>query len=750
MVCDSLWLYYSEGILPREAINEGRSFAVYSGHGETYCWAENLYFCTGNIRRLSNIDKLPFVATFACWTGNYPIEHSFTEAWIRVEGGGVAHLGSSVESQWSRDYVLQKAFFNSVFKQNITWLMGAINNAKMELYKYFGNTPQIRGYFEQYNLMGDGSIEVVWEEPKELIVEHPEIIMKRTQELKINVKKSSSPFEGALVGVKWDTMISKYTNQQGEAKFNINVKEGDTIWITVTGHNVETYEGKCITIGEGGFLFAKNYTLNDSEGNSDGLLDPGEVIKLSLWVENVGTEKVESVVGILNTTNHFVQIIDKEEEFGDISPGESKYSGESGYKFRILKSAPEHGEDVRFELSLKDNKGKTWRVMFSFVMGIKEGVLYSDHDIGNVKFTVTSNGACGFTKTRGAGSGFCYPKDGKNLLWIGSLWVGNDKNYVMNCDYKDEGVGDWKVTDSPDGRVRMTTNSLCQYGWAMYSDKGSNNSKGITVTQRSYAWKNSPYNDFVIIEYTLKNGGSTNLYEVYVGQFMDFDIEEKDKVGTERSERLIYMCGNSSSTFAGVKLLSPTQVKNLSAIENKTYVYPENYILDENKIKFLNGEISVLTSSYEGDWGVVISAGPFDIEVNKEIIAAFTVIGGESVEDLITKGKKAQILYDSLVGIEEEKMVSIKEETIKIFPNPFKKSVKIKLIPKVNKSVTVKIYDVCGRVVANLFTGKTEKSELTLVWDGTFSPGKLLPGGIYFCHIKSGNSGIVKKLIFIR
>ena len=74
VVCDSQYLYYQNARqITVDKINEGRALVMYSGHGDE----DQVGREQPGLRRnatthaLTNQDKVPFVATFACLTGRY-------------------------------------------------------------------------------------------------------------------------------------------------------------------------------------------------------------------------------------------------------------------------------------------------------------------------------------------------------------------------------------------------------------------------------------------------------------------------------------------------------------------------------------------------------------------------------------------------------------------------------------------------------------------------------------------------------
>jgi len=66
-----------------------------------------------------------------------------------------------------------------------------------------------------------------------------------------------------------------------------------------------------------------------------------------------------------------------------------------------------------------------------------------------------------------------------------------------------------------------------------------------------------------------------------------------------------------------------------------------------------------------------------------------------------------------------------------LFPNPFIQTLNIKFQNQTEKWVSVKVYDVSGRLVKNLYTGIVNGNH-TLTWSGNDDYGRIVAQGIYF------------------
>ena len=143
------------------AFNAGTNFGVYSGHGIATRWQDPV-FDSSDVRALTNANKYPLIASFACSTGSYAAGESFMETWLREpDGGAVATVGASVPSYWGPDDILERRLFKAIYDENYT-SYGSALAAQKELFlrSYTAADPNTRSYFEMYNLLGDPTVEI--------------------------------------------------------------------------------------------------------------------------------------------------------------------------------------------------------------------------------------------------------------------------------------------------------------------------------------------------------------------------------------------------------------------------------------------------------------------------------------------------------------------------------------------------------------------------------------------------------------
>lgn len=211
------------------------------------------------------------------------------------------------------------------------------------------------------------------------------------------------------------------------------------------------------TVGKGPYVMYINDKTNDSLGNGNGIIEPAEPIKVRIWVKNIGDTTAYAVNGLLTTNDTYVITQDSLKSFGDIMKGDSSFAE---YIFTVNSGCP-NGRWITFNLACKDTNDSIWPSSFDVQVGIE----WANHDTGNVIFTVTCKGVCGFTDVDRKGDGFIYPKTGNNLLYVGSLWVGSSATWVANRDYESDTAREWETTLNPNGRIIMGGNNFSNPGW---------------------------------------------------------------------------------------------------------------------------------------------------------------------------------------------------------------------------------------------------------------------------------------------
>ncbi len=106
----------------------------------------------------------------------------------------------------------------------------------------------------------------------------------------------------------------------------------------------------------------------------------------------------------------------------------------------------------------------------------------------------------------------------------------------------------------------------------------------------------------------------------------------------------------------------------------------------------------------------------------------------------------------NLVTIKNERIILPSEYKLSAnFPNPFQGSTKFTIELPLQKDVSVRIYDVLGRVVKTLVNDRTfAAGTYPIQWDGTNDAGTDVASGVYFYTLQFGNFQRTKQMTLIK
>ena len=214
---------------------------------------------------------------------------------------------------------------------------------------------------------------------------------------------------------------------------------------------------------------------------------------------------------------------------------------------------------------------------------------------------------------------------------------------------------------------------------------------------------------------------------MYAGIFADWDIDG----ATFGQNRSAYDAGTkmgysfytgTNGKYGGIKLLTNTAAPNFYAID---HVSGGNGGLDfangaDAKDKYLSLSTQRLAAGVSGlgvDVLNVMSCGPIKLAPNQTVKVAYALIGGDSLQNLITGAQQAQIKYDGLPTSIQESVSS--DYTWRIFPNPAKNSI---TISQTEPSFTkCEIYDINGRLISeNKIHSILQKVDLSNYAEGMY------------------------------
>lgn len=241
------------------SINQGRSLAIYAGHGYFFCWLDGPLFLSRDVAGLSN-NYYPFVGSFACDTGQFMrVGECFGETWIRSPHGAIAFWGAAATSYWIPDDILERSMFEGFFAErlpledeNLTWLAGMTTYAKFSFWRHEGGGTSGLYYWELYNLLGDPSVDIWTDAPQNLTVTFPATIHIGQTSLQVGV--SGYP-DWAMVNIYSDAEELQFAGYVVNGTVIFNLGTGftvpGTLHLWVTGHDCRPYHGTAAIVEAG-------------------------------------------------------------------------------------------------------------------------------------------------------------------------------------------------------------------------------------------------------------------------------------------------------------------------------------------------------------------------------------------------------------------------------------------------------------------------------------------------------------------
>ncbi|MFO7652054.1 MAG: C25 family cysteine peptidase [bacterium] len=401
--------------------SDGRSFITYRGQGVSSWWSP---FNTVSPSSWNNGHKMPVVVGATCATLTLsPGESMYADQFVRAGtpsglGGAVCYFGttssgSRISGQRSAVY---RGFFAALYVDKIVELGNAtVQGRRWVDSLYPGQTTR----YLEWNLMGDPELNVWTGMPRRSDVTYDSIIPLAPQAFPVTVRTGVTPVAGARVCAWMDSVVYVVgvTDGAGQARLDINPTHVGEMRVTVTGRNLVPFEGTVRVMVSGApYLVAAAVNLDDIVGNHDRLLNPGERVRLSVSLRNLGGAAANGVQAVYRCQSPGVTVFDSLSAYGTILPDST---GIGDPVELAVDSSYREGELVEGTLHVRTSSGDSWRVpvsvpVYSGILRFHAAVLVDSAPGGN------GNGRLGASESgrlrisiRNAGGG---PLEGVTLV----------------------------------------------------------------------------------------------------------------------------------------------------------------------------------------------------------------------------------------------------------------------------------------------------------------------------------------------
>jgi hypothetical protein len=408
------------------AVNAGRGFMNYCGHGADTYWVTT-GFSNTHVNQLTNNNKLPFIASVACVNGNFPNQTCFAEAWLRARDsvtgsprGAMAFYGSTINQSWNSPMRGQDEITDLLTTNQKNTIGGLFFNGSSKMIEVY-STDGIN-MFKTWHIFGDASLQVRTIDPQPLTATFNPILNIGSTSFTVQ----TSP--GAWVTLYANSMVygTGYADASGNAVINITaaLTEPIDLTLTITGFNKITYLGTVqVQNATGPYLQVDSQIVTDGDNN---IAEYGETIGFNLSLANVGVAEASIIAATISSADSYITITDNHAVYDNIAAGQTLASTD-GFAIQIATNVPDQHVAV-LHVVITQNGVTSWVYDINFVMNapaFMAGGLVIDDSEGNnngrldtgeidlITFPVTNNGHAA----------------AENLLF--SLLVNNQVNYLL-------------------------------------------------------------------------------------------------------------------------------------------------------------------------------------------------------------------------------------------------------------------------------------------------------------------------------
>ncbi len=549
------------------------------------------------------------------------------------------------------------------------------------------STTDARASFSTYNYDVDIST------PGKAIYETIYNTANNTSYASLDGTSMSSPITAGgagLVQAKYNYTNALQIGQRLKQTADNHYIAGPNVILPNTGANVQNKLGKgrmnlqrALTDADAPSVIFANSVLVDHNDNAiivgDSLFITGDFVNYLAPTTNL-TASITAIVG-----GTYVTAIDNNTTLGVINTLTTKNNNTDPFSFKINAGTPDNSL-IRFKVTLTDGTYTD-----SYFIEVIVNVDYVNIAINDVATTITSKGKIGYNLDgQLQGLGFTYL--GTNLLYEGALMVGSSATKVSDA-FRGSYAGGADV----DFQTVVKAYKAASPVFSEFDVHGQINdlpvaatAQKLLISHNAYAWTTTGNRKYVIVDYTIKNNGSTTLSNLYAGIAADWDIDAAtagaNKGNYDAATKMGYVYSTAiNGLYAGIKVLTTTapavcyhidnmagggggvDVVDSTVAGNKFYSTSKKYTtLSTNR--YLAGVSGTVTTG--ADIIEVVSSGPFTIVAGDSVKVAFALIAGDNLADIVKSADSAQVHYNVTPVPTALKQNTLIGGNVTVYPNP--------------------------------------------------------------------------------
>jgi len=506
---------------------------------------------------------------------------------------------------------------------------------------------------------------------------------------------------------------------------------------------------RALTDPAGPSVVFDNEVITDHNDNAivvgDSLFITGDFINYLAPTTNLNA----TITAVYNAS--CVTSIDNSTNLGVLNTLTTTNNNSDPFKFKINAGTADNSV-ITFKVTLYDGTYND-----SYFFDVIVNVDYINIAINDVATTITSKGKIGYNADgQLQGLGFSYM--GTDLLYEASVMFGSSSTKVSDA-FRGSTAGaadtDFQTVIKANKVVPGVFSEFDVHG--RFNDAAATPVQNLLVSHNAYAWTTPGNRKYVIVEYIMKNSGTTPINTLYAGIAADWDIDaasaSKNKSDFDATTNMGYVYSTvTGGKYAGIKLLTNTAGPKCYNIDNVAGGAGGIDINDATDYFGTGDKYTALsTNRYQAgmadadgeDIVAVMSSGPFTIAAGDSAKVAFALIAGDDLNDLQNSADSAQTHYNPpiVTGINN---INSSEINAVVFPNPANSDLNFIINTIKPENIDIILVNTLGQTVKHLV-----KNNMTNGFNQITTDVSQLPIGTYFYQIKTDNNASIKGKVVI-
>ncbi|MCK4652915.1 MAG: T9SS type A sorting domain-containing protein, partial [Candidatus Cloacimonetes bacterium] len=485
--------------------------------------------------------------------------------------------------------------------------------------------------------------------------------------------------------------------------------------LEITGTGRDTWFSEFNIVVNAPLLIYEDLIIDDSAGNNNGILDPGETVFITIPTVNSGHIISPEANATLNCTNQLISIENNFFELGQIDVGETEYAVfEVSADEEITTGTP---ITLNYEITAGE-------YIFEYEIIISVGLILEDFETGDFSsFLWEFGGNADWEISTNAWEGsYC----GKS----GTIGHNQTSSLILNFDVLcDSEISFYRKTSCED--VGSVTGNYYDY-LVFYID-------GIEMDK----WAGETPWGLVTFEVTAGNHTFKWMYHKDVGEVGGQDCVWVDYIVFPPGENPI----------------PPDFVIDPQVIEKEM----ETNTIDIEILSISNeggGIINYTIEIFEPqEWiSIDVSGGSLAANELHEIEITFDttdlIPDDYSSAIVITTDTREQYIvpvFLTVIGTNaDENLIPMVTELNGNYPNPFNPETTIKYSLKEESQVKLEIFNIKGQKVRTLIDTEQDAGYYQVLWNGKDNSEKSVSSGIYFYRFKAGKYTKTEKMLLLK